>query len=244
MGVVVATNDTYTNTFPIPGPHEQVLQVDGAITNRFSLSTNTNVWVDMMVQGKYWTDPLPMTLSNAPFALCITTNGHLAVWNSTNSPALGNGWTELTDTTIGSNQFFRVTLEANYNRDANGEFYFRLWVNGTPSTNPRTWYATADTSQNYFGDVLAQGHFALDDLVVTMPVITCSNPTRSANGNINLYCRGMPGLTHQIWATTNLPQTSSWQPVSTNLAGSDGSWQFTDTNATNYPSRFYRASLP
>lgn len=148
------------------------------------------------------------------------------------------------DTSIASNQFFRVTVEADYTRDANGEFYYRIWVNGTPSANPKTWYAAADTTQNYFGDILAQGHFALDDLVVTAPTISLSNVTRNANGSVTLLCRGLPGLTHRVWATTNLSSSSSWQFISTNQAGADGSWQFTDTNATNYPSRFYRASLP
>jgi hypothetical protein len=244
MGVVVTTNYTYANAFPIPGPHQQVLQVDGAVTNRFSPSADTNVWVDLMIQGRYWTDPLLPALSNTPCALCVTTNGHLAVWNCTNPPAIGNGWTELADTSIVSNQFFRVTLEADYNRDANGQFYYRFWVNGAPSTNPRTWYAAADTHQNYFGDVLAQGHFALDDLVVTVPVLTITNVIRNANGSVNLYCRGMPGLTHRLLAGTNLAQISSWSFIATNLAGADGSWQFTDTNAANYALRFYRASLP
>lgn len=244
MAVVVTNNYAYTNAFPIPGSHQLVLQVDGAVTNRFSPSANSNVWLDMMLQAKYWTDPIQLTLSNTPFALCITTNGHLAVWNCTNPPALGNGWTELADTTIVSNQFFRVTLEANYSRDANGEFYYRVWVNGTPSLIPLTWYAAADTNQNYFGDVLAQGRFALDDLVVTVPVITFTNLSRDANGSINLFCQGMPGLTHRISATMDLSQPAAWQVISTNQAGADGTWQFTDTNAVNYPRRFYRASLP
>jgi len=53
-----------------------------------------------------------------------------------------------------------------------------------------------------------------------------------------------PGLPHLMWATTNLAQIASWQLISTNTAGADGSWQFTDSNATNYTSRFYRAGLP
>jgi hypothetical protein len=244
MGVVIPNNYAYVGDFPIPGPHQFVLQVDGAVTNRFRQSTDSNVLVDMVVQGKYWTDPALLTLSNTPFAFCVTTNGHLAVWNCTNPPSAGNGWTELLDTTIASNQFTRVTLEAAYNRDANGEFYYRVWVNGAPSANPQTWYAAADSSQNYFGDLLTQGHFALDDLVVTAPMLTLSNVTRNANGSVSLLCQGIPGLTHRVWATTNLSSPASWQFVSTNVAGADGSWQYIDTNAPNYPSRFYRASLP
>jgi hypothetical protein len=244
MGVVTTNTYSYAGDFPIPGTQQYLMQVDGAVTNRFSPSMYTNVWVDLMVQGRYWTDPMLLTLSNSPFAFCVTTNGHLAVWNCTNPPALGNGWTELLDTSIASNQFTRVTVEAAYNRDANGEFYYRVWVDGAPSTNPRTWYAAAYTNQNYFGDVLARGHFALDDLVVNTSVIAVSSVTRNANGSVSLLFRGMPGLSHRVWATTNPSLPASWQFISTNLAGADGSWQFTDTDAAGYSSRFYRASLP
>ena len=138
MALITTNNYAYPGTYPIPGADQLVLQVDGAVTNRFSASPNTNVLVDMMVQARYWTDPVMLNLSNTPFALCVTTNGHLAVWNCTNPPALGNAWTELLDTTIASNQFIRVTVDASYIRDANGEFYYRVWVNGAPSTVPQT----------------------------------------------------------------------------------------------------------
>lgn len=242
MGVITTNDYNYSGAFPIPGAHQQVLQVDGAVTNRFSPSADSLVWLDMIMQGEYWTDPIMLTLSNTPFAFCVTTNGHLTVWNCTNPPAPGNGWTELKDTSIASNQFIRVTVEADYNRDVNGQFYYRTWVNGTPSMNPQTWYAAANTNQNYFGDFVAQGRFAMDDLVVTVPVIAITNVTYNPNNSINLYCRGMPGLTHRIWATTTLAETS-WQPISTNTAGADGTWQLTDTNTAG-SQRFYRASLP
>lgn len=244
---VVVTNDysnSYAGVFPIPGPQQLVLQVDGAVTNRFSPSTYSNVWMDLIVQGRYWTDPILLTLSNTPFAFCVTTNGHLAVWNCTNPPARGNGWTELLNTSIASNQFIRVTIQAVYNRDESGEFYYRVWANGVPSTNPQTWYAAADTNENWFGDVLAEGRFTLDDLVVTVPAITISNIYRNADGSVALSCYGMPGLPHRIWATTNPAQASSWQTLATPVAGANGSFQFTDTGTPAYPSRFYRASLP
>ncbi len=244
MGVVVTNNYTYADALPIFGPHQMVLQVDGALTNRFNRSGNPDVMLDLMVQARYWTDPIQLTLSNAPFALCVSTNGHLEVWNCTDPPAPGNGWTELTDTTIASNQFVRVTVEANFNRDPNGTFYYRVWVNGKPSASPQTWYAAADTNQNYFGDVLAQGRFALDDLVVTVPGIVITNLSRQASGPVNLSGQGIPGLTHRILAETDLSQPSAWQVISTNQAGANGYWQSTDSDAANYSRRFYRASLP
>jgi len=166
----------------------------------------------------------------------------VAVWNCTNPPAPGNGWTELTDPSIASNQFFRLTVEANYVRDANGMFYYRAWVNGHPSTSPQTWYAAADTNQDYFGAVTAEGHFLLDDLVAGVPAIGVTNVVRSGDGSVSLSCVGMPGMSHRVLATTNLALPAGWQFVSTNTAGTDGVWQVND--AGNYPQRFYRVSLP
>ena len=196
MAVVMTNSYTngYTGSFPILGPHQQVLQVSGAVTNRFSPSADGNVWVDFVMQGRFWTDPLMLAPSNATLALCITTNGHLAVWNCTNPPAVGNGWTELQDTSIASNQFTRVTIEADYDRDANGQFHFRFFVTGIASVNPQTWYTAADTNQNYLGELVAQGDFALDDLVVTVPTLTISNITHNADGSATLHCAGMPAL--------------------------------------------------
>jgi hypothetical protein len=246
MGVVTNYDysESYTNGFPIFGPHTLALQVVGAISNRFASSSFSNVWLDAIVEGRYWTDPILLTLSNAQFALCVTTNGHLAAWNCTNPPAPGNGWTEMLDTSLAPNQFARVTVQALYNRDANAFFYFRVWLDGAPSVNPQTWFATADPTQNHFGDLIAQGHFILDDLVVTSPAVTITHITRNADGSIRMSCQGMPSLTHRVWASGDLSSPVSWQVLSTNLSEADGSWQFTDQNAGVYPERFYRATLP
>ncbi len=255
MGVVTANNYTnsYAGTFPLPGPHQLSLLVDGGVTNRFSMSGYSNVWVDMILQAVNWTDPLlPDTnvLGGAPFAVIVTTNGHLAVWNRTNAPAAGNGWTELLDTHVNSNQFARVTIKANYATNASGIFYYSVWLTGVLSTNPSVTYATANTAQNSFGDVVAKGHFYLDDLVVrntdpfAMPLIRIGKVARNASGSVTLNCTGVPQMNHRIWATTSVMPPASWQPVSTNLAAVDGSFTFTDANATNYATRFYRASFP
>jgi alpha-tubulin suppressor-like RCC1 family protein len=169
--VVTATNYTasYNGTFPITGPHQLALKINGAVTNRFCPSYCTNVWADTILQASPPTNPAPPTadaLTNASFALYVTTDRKLAVWNATNAPAQGNGWTELLDADLSSSQFFRLTVQANYTPDANGTFYYSVWVNGVPSTNPRARYAAADSSQPWFGEIVADGSFFLDDLVV------------------------------------------------------------------------------
>ena len=50
--------------------------------------------------------------------------------------------------------------------------------------------------------------------------------------------------TNLVQVSTNLSSSAFWQTVSTNVAGTNGLWQFTDTNASNYPFRFYRSATP
>jgi alpha-tubulin suppressor-like RCC1 family protein len=163
--VVVATNYSYNSLYPIPGPHQYALGVNGIVTNQFCPSFYSNLWVDMILQANPPTNPL-QALTNCSFAIAVAPDGHFAVWNCTNPPAAGNGWTELQDTPVATNQFCRVTIEPCYTPDANGIFYYSVWVNGVPSTNPAARYAAADSSQPWFGQIVASGNFILDDLVV------------------------------------------------------------------------------
>ena len=66
------------------------------------------------------------------------------------------------------------------------------------------------------------------------------NSARNTNGAVTLYALCVPGSTNLVLSATNLAQTIAWQPISTNVAGSNGDWQFTDTNASRYQTRFYR----
>ena len=163
--IVVATNYSYSGLYPISGSHQSALSINGTVTNQFCPSFYTNVCADMMQQLNPPSGPLP-SLTNASFAIAVAPDGRLAVWNCTNPPAGGNGWTELQDTPMASNQFCRVTIQANYAPDINGVFYSTVWVNGIPSISPAAHYAAADVSQPWFGQIVASGNFMLDDLVV------------------------------------------------------------------------------
>jgi hypothetical protein len=166
--VVTATNYTlpYNGPPPLSGPQQNILEINGNVTNRFCPSFYSNVWVDLILQACPPTNAVLPLPTNASFAVCATASGHLAVWNCTNAPSPGNGWTELLDTDVASNQFCRVTINANYTSDANGFFHYSVWVNGLASTNPSVSYAAADSSQPWFGEIDANGNFSMDDLVV------------------------------------------------------------------------------
>jgi hypothetical protein len=77
-------------------------------------------------------------------------------------------------------------------------------------------------------------------LVVTAkPLIyqTGHNP----DGMLLLNFVSPPGATNVVLGTTNLLTPVIWQPLSTNTAGPDGNWQFTDLQSTVLPARFYRS---
>ena len=64
--------------------------------------------------------------------------------------------------------------------------------------------------------------------------------TISATNGFQFTLNTAPNTAWRIDASTDL---LNWLPISTNAAGSDGTLQFTDLLATNFPLRFYRAVL-
>jgi sugar lactone lactonase YvrE len=76
-------------------------------------------------------------------------------------------------------------------------------------------------------------------IVAASPLIykTVHNP----GGSVTLNVLSQPGSTNEVLCATNLSPPVLWRPLSTNMAGLDGDWQFTDTNAAGYRARFYRS---
>ncbi|MDB6122846.1 MAG: BNR/Asp-box repeat protein [Pedosphaera sp.] len=62
--------------------------------------------------------------------------------------------------------------------------------------------------------------------------------TLKQNGTVSLILQqGTPGASYAIWGSTNL---TNWTSLSTNVAGTNGVVQFSDTNASGFGRRFYR----
>jgi len=74
----------------------------------------------------------------------------------------------------------------------------------------------------------------------TTPLIT---GVVAGNGSVTLSLGGAPGYAYILETTTNLILPAGWQPFTTNTPGTNGVWQFTDLQATNFPQRFYRLEL-
>jgi hypothetical protein len=65
----------------------------------------------------------------------------------------------------------------------------------------------------------------------------------SGAGAVIIHLTGTPNQTYWVQTTANLA-APDWVTVSTNLAGSDGTWTYTDTLTTNSSAKFYRAVRP
>jgi sugar lactone lactonase YvrE len=78
-------------------------------------------------------------------------------------------------------------------------------------------------------------------VTVTLPQIAASP---NANGSVTLNLLTAPNVSSEVLAATNLTPPVVWQSLSTFVPGTNGVWQFTDTNASQYPVRFYRSSTP
>ncbi len=77
--------------------------------------------------------------------------------------------------------------------------------------------------------------------VDTTPFI--NSVVASGNGSVTLSLGGAVGYTYILETTTNLVLPDVWLSIATNMIDTNGVWQFTDAQATNYLQRFYRLEL-
>jgi hypothetical protein len=140
-------------------------------------------------------------------------------------------------------------LTASYNGFVNDENTNQL--SGSPALNTE---ANINSLAGVYPIQVAQGtltnanyafSFANGTLTIieVPPVLTISFAagTTGQTNYVDLHCAGLtPGGTYYIDASTNLP--AEWLPIVTLQAAQDGTITFTDTNAVQYPTRFYRLS--
>jgi pectin methylesterase-like acyl-CoA thioesterase len=65
--------------------------------------------------------------------------------------------------------------------------------------------------------------------------------TTGADGSFILNFAGLPNTAYSLETATNLSPPVNWLPIATNTTDAEGLWQFTDSQTTNDPVRFYRA---
>ena len=91
---------------------------------------------------------------------------------------------------------------------------------------------------------LAAGAYANYSLALGAPrAPAITGAPHSEAGGMAMKFTGFSGEIYRVEASTNL-FAPVWLAISTNTAGSDGTWQFTDPNSFNHPERFYRVCKP
>jgi len=143
-----------------------------------------------------------------------------------------------------------TNLATNWN-DLDGDALALVGVSN-PSTNGGTvtfdsaniYYNNGNYVTDRFGYTISDGQGGTNNGIVTVLMMqqTVSDVTVS-NGSVVLDFTGIPGSTYWVEAATNLTPPMNWTPLSTNVAGTNGLWQFTDAQATNFLQRFYRTQL-
>jgi sugar lactone lactonase YvrE len=114
--------------------------------------------------------------------------------------------------------------------------YPTLTLTGLSATNAGNYTVVVSSP---FGSVTS----AVAALTVVTPLVT--GVALNGDGSVTLNFAGLPNNAARIWAATNLTPPISWEPICTNnCIGTNGAWQFTDTNAVGYPARFYLFSIP
>jgi hypothetical protein len=64
------------------------------------------------------------------------------------------------------------------------------------------------------------------------------------DGSFQINGAGYPSAVYNIEATEDLTPPADWRPIGTVTADGAGQISFTDTDAPNFPRRFYRFTLP
>jgi len=75
------------------------------------------------------------------------------------------------------------------------------------------------------------------------PAPNITSITANQDGTFTLNASGAPGLTYVFESTPDVLPPAVWEPIATNTLGTNGLWQFTDSQSTNFPQRFYRLKL-
>jgi len=77
-------------------------------------------------------------------------------------------------------------------------------------------------------------NFALNPVQITSATLT-------TNSSLRLSFLGGPGRTYRVEVSTNL---AAWQTLATNIAATNGAFEFIDNRTNTFPVRFYRTATP
>ena len=112
------------------------------------------------------------------------------------------------------------------------------------------YYSDTNNVADQFTYTITDGYGGTNTGVVTVLMApAATNQTQNiigvavnGDGSVTVSFAAIPGYTYAVQAATNLAPPVAWTIIGSQQAATNGLWQFTDTNAANYPQRFYRSS--
>jgi hypothetical protein len=118
-------------------------------------------------------------------------------------------------------------------------------VGGVASISANLSSGTNSIAAAYLGN----GNFAAstNNLTQIVSPAAASRPltlsiSRNDDSTVTVTFQGTPGTQYVVQASSDLSSPANWVNISTNLAGSNGVWTFTES-VTNHPARFYRSGI-
>jgi hypothetical protein len=109
----------------------------------------------------------------------------------------------------------------------------QLLYNGTRAVTSVAFLSEDNAASWTFGALVSSSQTTTSTTSIKMLV----------DGSAQITCAGSPNQSYLVQATTSL-SSPSWTTIATNTTGADGLFVFVDTDAPNFPARFYRASTP
>jgi hypothetical protein len=197
----------YSGARPTAVKHEQVLDLDGTITNFFQCSeVHTNVLLDAMVQPALRTAAgHPAVSPDAHAAFYFNSNGVLTVHHavySNNFNSVSDHWTQLNHAPISDGQWVRIAVKVDYlSDDLRDDKYFTVALDGQPELTHALAYNTLSPASEVsnmngkwflcpnsglgggsdaFCGFIVNGIARLDDVVISDPLRRTSRGTSHA----------------------------------------------------------------
>ncbi len=136
---------------------------------------------------------------------------------------------------------------------ASGNLFIADWGNnrvrkvtlgGSPMLNLDS--VTTNNVGNY-RVIITSNSGSVTSSVVTLTVVSSpliAQTVLNSNASLTLNCLTTPNASSRVLVATNLIPPVAWRPIYTNIPGASGAWQFTDTNISTSPIRFYSTSTP
>ena len=154
---------------------------------------------------------------------------------------------------LGSNVTFKATVSSTAGTPT-GEVVFK--TNGVPFSTIAlvSGIASASTTSLPVGtntvtaEYAAQGNYlgstgSVDQVVSGIQTPITVGIQNNRDGSVTVSFSGTPGAQYIVQASGNVGSSGAWTNVSTNTAGANGHWTFTES-ADGHSARFYRSAKP